>query len=206
MTITNGYCTLADIKHPNVLNIDSSDSFADDFIEGIIEAVSRNIDDVCNRVFFADSDETIRYYSAYSPTQVFTDDMCSPSSDIALDVDLGDGTYGLSFSAVAFVLAPYNAEQQGIPYSKIEISDKSTYLFPVRVPKAIRITSKFGWSSIPKPIINACILQSTRVFKRYATPLGSESMTALGQMTLKIPELDPDVCMLISRYKKVVFG
>lgn len=208
MTITNGYCTLAELKHSNRLNIDSSDSFADDMLESIIEDVSRNIDDTCNRYFYCDSSDIARYFMATRSDYLFVDDIASPSSDVTIETDLnGDGVYDTTWTVSDFVLEPYNAEALGVPYQKIETSSIGQYLFPVKVKRGVKVIAKWGWpTAVPKPIHQACLIQSERVFKRASTPIGSESMTALGKQTLTIPGLDPDVERMISRYKKVVFG
>jgi len=208
MTITNGYCTLAELKHTNRLAINDSDSDSNVMLEGVIEAVSRRIDDECNRRFWFDSDATARYYTASNGTFLFTDDIASPSSDVAIVTDPdGDLDYDDTWAATDFVLEPYNAETDGVPFQKIEVSSNGQFLFPAKVKKGIKVTAKWGWpTAVPKPIVQATLLQSERLFKRFATPLGSESMTALGRMTLSIPSLDPDVELLISRYKKVIFG
>ena len=51
MSITNGYCTLAEFKADK--RIQSTDSDDDSVIESIIEDASRMIDYVCNRTFYA---------------------------------------------------------------------------------------------------------------------------------------------------------
>jgi len=208
MTIVNGYCTLSELKHTNRLNIVDSDSVSDEMLEGIIEAVSRKIDDQCNRRFYSDDSNVVRYFTAVKSDYLFVDDIASQDSDtVMIQIDTnGDGTYDNTFASTDFVLEPYNATLDGVPFQKIEVSSVGQYLFPVKVKKGVKVTAKWGWASVPKPIIQACLLQCERLFKRFATPLGSESMTALGRMTLTIPALDPDVEMLISRYKKVVFG
>lgn len=209
MTITNGYATLDELKHLNVLVIASSDSTSDDFLEGIIEAVSRKIDDTCHRRFYADSSNTARYYTAIDSDFLFVDDIASRSSDsMVIEIDTnGDGTFDNTFADNDFVLAPYNADVDAVPYQKVEISSSGPYLFPAKVRKGVKITAKWGWpTSPPLPIKRACLLQSARLFKRYSTPIGSESMTALGKQYLSIPSLDPDVESLISRYIKPVWG
>ena len=208
MTITNGYCTLAELKHSNRLNIASSDTDADDMLEAIIEAVSRNIDDICHRRFYADSSESARYYIAEKGSALFVDDIASPSSDVDIETDTnGDGIIEDTWTSSDFVLEPYNAEALGIPYQKVEVSSNGQYIFPMKVKRGVKITAKWGWpTAAPNPVKQACLLQSERIFKRGSTPLGSESMTALGKQTLTIPSLDPDVERLISSYKKIVFG
>jgi hypothetical protein len=208
MTITHGYCTLSDLKHTNTLAINDSDSVSDDLLEGVIEAVSRRIDDETHRRFWSDSGDVSRYYTASNGNFLFVDDIASPSSGVAIVTDTnGDGTFDDTWTLSDFVLEPYNAETDGVPYQKIEVSSNGQFLFPAKIKKGIKVTAKWGWpTAVPKPIVQATILQSERLFKRFSTPLGSQSMTALGQMTLTIPKLDPDVELLISRYIKPTFG
>lgn len=207
MTITNGYATLAQVKQG--LEINDSDSGDDTQIELIVEGVSRKFDDRCNRIFYFGSLST-RYFTALDTENLFVDDIASLASDsdvvISLDTK-GDQSFDTSLSSSDFFLSPYNAEQLGVPYQKIEISPSSTRFFSKNQRKGIKIVARWGWPvAVPKPINQACILQSERLFKRFATPLGSESMTALGRMTLTIPNLDPDVEAMISRYIKPVWG
>lgn len=115
MTITNGYATLSELKHANRLNILSSDTDGDEMLEGIIEAVSRHIDDVCGRRFYSDSSEVDRYYTAKSGTYLFVDDIASPSSDVDIETDTnGDGTMDDTWAGTDFVLAPYTAGTPGM--------------------------------------------------------------------------------------------
>ena len=207
MTITNGYCTRADLKHANRLNIEGVDSDADIMLDSIIEAVSRRIDDECHRRFYIDTSTQSRYYTASQVDVLFIEDIASADSDVTVAIDTnGDGTVDNTFTASDFHLLPYSANNDGLPYQKIEVSTPGQYLFPVGVRKGVKITAKFGWPAVPKPIAQACILQSERLFKRFSTPLGVEAMTSLGRQTLSIPKLDPDVELLISRYIKPVWG
>ena len=207
MTITNGYATLADLKHQNRLNINDTDSATDAMLESIVEAVSRRIDDECHRRFYIDTSAQSRYYTARQVDVLFVEDIASADSDVTVAIDTnGDGTVDNTFTASDFHLLPYSANDDSLPYQKIEVSTPGQYLFPVGVRKGVKITAKFGWPTVPKPIAQACMLQSERLFKRFATPLGVEAMTSLGRQTLSIPKLDPDVELLISRYIKPVWG
>jgi len=68
----------------------------------------------------------------------------------------------------------------------------------------VKIAASFGWAAVPKPINRACVLQATRLFKRYVTPLGQAGATTIGTITLTIPALDPDVTMLLAPYKQII--
>lgn len=200
MTITNGYASLVDIKHPTVLNITDTDY--DTLLEVIVEAASRAADNTCNRFFYS-SAET-RFYTAENPNRIFVDDMNSTASVTIYTDDDGDGTYENTWASTDFNTMPENAALNSFPATYIDRSINGNYAFPVGVPKGVKITATFGWASVPKPIKVAVIMQSHRIFKRLQTPLGQSSMTALGEQKLSIPKLDPDICALIDQYRRLV--
>ncbi len=201
MTIVNGYCSLSDVKHSNRLAIQDSDSDADDMLEAIVESVSRKIDDTTHRFFYITSSQ-VRWYTPLNSEYVFIDDIPS-DSDLVIEIDTNDdGVIDNTFTTADYVLEPYNAPLDGWPYQKIVRRKSGQFLFPIHADKSVKVTSTFGWSAIPKPIVEACKLQSERIFMRGGTPIGSQSMTALGKMTLNIPSLDPDVCDMIEVYVK----
>jgi len=70
MSITNGYCTLQELK----VRLDITDSDDDAILESNIGAVSRQIDGWCGRVFYA-RDEQTRYYTAERNDYLVVDDI-----------------------------------------------------------------------------------------------------------------------------------
>lgn len=205
MTIVNGYATLEDLKAGPVANITSSDSVDDAFYEAVIEAASRDIDDICHRRFYSDSDATDRYYTAKDAAVLFVDDICSPSSDVTISIDLnGDGTFDQTFAVTDFTMEPFNAEADGLPYQKLIAIGQ--YSFPKGTIKGVKVNAKYGWTSVPTPIQKACLLHSYIIIKYYSTPLGLQSISPLGVQSLKVPNIDPRVMFLLSRYIKPVFG
>lgn len=79
MAITNGYCTLQEVK--DELRVESFDAIDDAVLERIIEDVSRRIDGHCARQFFV-SGSAARYYSV--------------PEDGARELWLDDDLYGLT--------------------------------------------------------------------------------------------------------------
>jgi len=69
MAITNGYCSLAEIK--SALRI--TDSVDDSLLELSVNAASREIDGYCERVFYASS--TTRIYAPQTSTLCEIDDL-----------------------------------------------------------------------------------------------------------------------------------
>ena len=66
----------------------------------------------------------------------------------------------------------------------------------------MRVTGVFGWPSVPKAIEVATIIQSTRIFKRYDSPLGVAGFGDFGAVRVS-RFLDPDVEQLVMPYKKM---
>ena len=201
MTITNGYCTLADVKANNRLNINDSDSVSDDMLEAIVEAVSRKIDDETHRFFYTTSSQS-RWYTPLNSEYVFIDDIPT-DSDLVIAIDTNDdGTVDDTFTTADYVLEPYNAPLDGWPYQKITRRKAGQFLFPKGADKSVKVISPFGWVAVPKPIIEATKLHVERIFMFAQTPLGSLSMTALGKMTINVPDLEKDVLRMIDVYIK----
>ena len=209
MTITNGYCTLAELKHPNRLNINDSDSVSDDMLEGIINTASRDIDNTCHRFFYADTDSDPVddfYYTAKSPTELFVDDIRTLTG-LTISIDNNDdGEYETTFDSSDVSFEPANASSTGRPYQKISIRARSGKAFPVGVINGVKVSAHFGWPSVPPGINQGTLLWAERLFKRGSTPIGSEAMSALGKQYLSIPSEDPDVMRCIGWAIKPVWG
>jgi hypothetical protein len=198
MTIANGYCTLAELKEPARLGITASTY--DTAIEGAIEAISRAIDYQCSRFFWKDTNDTTAYFTPRSSDCVLIGDYVSITT---LSVDSGNRSYVDWTADIDYELWPYNAllEAEQKPYMRIDVIRPSgRYNFLPNVPKNAKVIGKRGWPAVPKAIHEACLIWSMRAYKRYATPLGVSAMTALGEMSTKVPPPDPDVLFLLSPY------
>lgn len=196
--LTNGYCTLSQLKSSDVMNFTTTAH--DEILETIIEAVSRLIDNATARQFFSTTET--RYYRAKDSYCVEVDDIAS-SSGVTIDIDLnGDGIYEYTLASTDYNLGGYNDISKGFPYSLIETTPAAQYTFST-AKRGVKVTASFGWAAVPKPITLACILQANREYQRFKTALGVAGTTATGQITLDIPALDPDVEKLLQQYKRL---
>ena len=144
MTITNGYCTLAEAKArlwPPGAPADTTD---DTTLEGMIEAASRKIDNDTGRRFYSNLTDETRYFTAHDPDCVFTDDIISVTT-LKTDND-GDRTYENTFATTDYDLLPDNATLTLSPYTWIETSPFTSQYFPTQ-RKGIEITGKFGYAA-----------------------------------------------------------
>ena len=153
MTITNGYATLAEYKSWNT--IDTTSATDDAVIEQIIESISRQIDGICNRVFYV-STAIAKYYTAEEYDILRTDDISSATS-FALETDTdGDGIYETFWTATDYNLWPYQANN-GRPYISIEIAANGNYSFP-STKHGVKVTALWGWTAIPLDVKTACLI------------------------------------------------
>lgn len=197
--LTNGYCTLAQLKSAEVLNLAASTTH-DEILETVIEAVSRMIDEKCARQFYSVTEA--RYFTARKCHYLDVDDIAS-ASGVTVETDLdGDGTYETAFASTDYNLAGYNNISKGWPYTLIETAPLGLYEFPT-IRRGVKVTATWGWAAVPKNVQLACILQSSREYKRFTTPLGSAGASAVGVITLSIPKLDPDVEMLLQPFVRL---
>jgi len=192
LAITNGYCTLAQLK----ASLAITDSTDDTALEAAISAVSRNIDDLTGRFFFANGTvgvPVIRYYTPKDSVKLFVDDFVS-ISQIAMDSGY-DRSYATIWSASDYGYEPVNNVADGKPYTQIVAM--GSYYFPSHQRQAIKITGVWGWATVPEVVRQACLIQSSRIFNRNSSPFGIAGSPDLGTVRLSA-RLDPDVQVMLN--------
>ena len=200
MAVTNGYCSLADVKA--ALRI--QDTLDDSLIESSINSASRMIDQYCNRSFYPGTAGEVRYYQAndgfmcwIDDAQAVTEIKTSSTDPIIFDTTWETGDYQL--------LNP-NQRANGAysPYYAITATDN--YLFPVWADMAlVKVTGTFGWASVPEPVKFASIIQASRLFKRLESPLGVAGVSDIGIMRVGA-NIDGDVAQLINPFRQLRTG
>jgi hypothetical protein len=205
MTITNGYITLLEIKEAERLNIPVATTTYDTALEGVIEAVSRNIDNLCSRFFYAESSDVTRYFTAKNANTLLIGSYVSITT-LSVATNADRSTYTAWTVDTDYDLYPYDANSDGRPYVEILTAPNSTKAFVPGIGKGVKILGKRGYPAVPKPVKEACILWTMRAYKRYATPLGLSAMTALGEMNMKVPPPDPDVIAMLNPYMDLQIG
>jgi hypothetical protein len=195
MAITNGYCTLADVK--SALRL--TDNTDDALIENAIEGASRRIDGYCGRFFYQTAQTAITMYPFDSYNQPVENDISTTSVTVKTD-DNGDGVFETTWTqGVDYQLEPLNATLQGRPYRRIVAIGGKT--FPLQyVPNRplVQVTAQWGWASIPDDVREACILLAMRGFARLNAALG---VVGFADMAIQVRAVDPDVRDLLNPYK-----
>lgn len=199
MTITNGYCTLAEIKERR--KITSTNAGDDTQIEDMVEAASRYIDDYTSRRFHSTTADETRTFNALARERCYPGDLLSITT-LKTDDD-GDRTYENTWAVTDYDLMPTNAALDGLPYTIIQVSPDGDYSFP-RHTKAIQIVGKFGYSTTaPASIKAACISIVLRMYQnRFGqTADGQAIVTAAGSVIMP-SDIPSDAITLLNPFRR----
>lgn len=176
-------------------------------VEAVITAVSRRIDKYTGRRFYTTADDETRYFTAQYQDVLDVGDVVSITT-LKTD-DNADGTFENSWTsgsvAQDYNLMPYNASLESEPYTYIEIAENGDYYFPTHVKRGVEVVGKFGWSTCPDAVREACIIQSMRLIKRKDAPFGIAGANEFGTLQI-VPKLDPDVMFLLEPYTLPFLG
>lgn len=188
MAITNGYCTLAEAK----ARLDITGDQQDATLESMIEAASRQIDGWCARTFFVES--ATRTVSVEFTGELMLDRDLISLTGIATDED-GDRVYETTWDVS-------NVEFDGNPpYQALYLVPNAPRYFPLGRNR-VRVSGEWGYSTdVPHAIREACLILTSRLYKRKDAPFGVLGSADHGQMQT-LPGLDPDVKQLISQYRR----
>lgn len=198
MSISNGYTDLEEYK--NRFEIDDDEDNSD--IESVITAVSRSIDNICWQRFFTTDDDEIRYFTAEFGDWLRLPERIIEITTLETDND-NDRTYENEWTEdTDFDLMPFNAILDGEPYRWIQLTPNGNYSFPKGISKGVKITGKFGWSSAPIAVAEACLLASHLLMARRNSPYGVSGAAAVGNLTAIIQSMkqDPIIMELLSPY------
>ena len=200
MAVTNGYCTLADVKA--ALRI--TDTVDDALLEQSINAASRMIDQYCNRYFYSGNAGEVRYYTPVDSYYTWIDD-CQTITQLATSSILLN-LYDVTWDSSDYETVPKNNLENGGYYPITKIRAVGHYLFPIFGDNAlVKVTGTFGWPSVPEPIKFATIIQASRLFKRLESPLGVAGVSDIGIIRVG-SSLDGDVAQLCNPFRLLRTG
>jgi len=195
MPITNGYCTLAQIK--SALRL--TDSLDDSMLEMAIESASRMIDAECDRNFYSGGTAT-RDFIPNDSYVVDTDDLTSIVS-VKLD-DAGNRDFPLTLAVSDYQTEPVNQKVSGNAFPITRLRMVGDHLLPIWGKQAtVRIEGVYGFTPQPIQISQACVILSSRYFKRLDSPLGVLGVNDMG--VVRVGRVDPDIAQLLRPFKKI---
>jgi hypothetical protein len=204
MTITNGYATRNQVKA--ALRIGTADTLDDDLIDNCVGAASRLIDGYCNRRFWQSGTAEARVFQAEDSFYCSIDDIAGTALTLKTSSQ-SDGTFDVTWKVSDYQLEPLNGNLDGLTWAYDKIRAIGDYLFPTvnanyGEQALVQVTAIFGWPSVPEPVTQATIIQASRIFKRYDSPLGVAGFGDLGAIRVS-RFLDPDMAQLVEPYRRM---
>ena len=168
MTITNGYCTLADVRNPDPSKSRYHGGEADGLIEEEITAASRDIDAFCRDQFFQET-ETAKTFSGTGrdaiPVSPFLALMSTVEYCSAIDEDGAKTWTVIELSELETDGTEIKFVGSDADVSTIRWSGNSRVVGTVRSQfpdgrKNIRVTGTWGRASVPEAIKRAAIYRA----------------------------------------------
>ena len=195
MAITNGYCTLAEVKA--ALRI--TDTVDDTLLENAIEGTSRRIDGYCGRWFYKTASTAVTMFPFNEYLLRFPNDVANSTVTIKTDTN-GDGTYATTLvQGTDYVLEPTTSAMRGRPYLNARSIGNATFpLYYSPAPATVQVTAYWGWDAVPDDVREACVLLSMRQFARLNASLG---VVGFADMAITVRAVDPDVRDLLAPYR-----
>jgi hypothetical protein len=204
MAITNGYATRNQIKA--ALRIGTADNIDDDLIDNCAGAASRLIDGYCNRKFWQTGTAESRLFTAEDSFYCSIDDVAGTAITVQTSNN-GDGIFDVTFAVTDYQLEPLNGYLDGLTWAFDKVRAVGDFLFPTLNSNygsqaLVKITAIFGWPAVPEEVTQATIIQASRIFKRYDSPLGVAGFGDMGAIRVS-RALDPDVAQLVEPYRRM---
>ncbi len=188
------YAEAADLRRymslPAVDTMDQADQDLDTYIyDPAIEAASRIIDVSAGRQFGQVASAEERFYTPwYSPhNAAWYIDIDDLVDDTGLAVEIA----GVDVTADC-ILLPRNAGAKLKPWTMLLVPSDGE----------ASVTAVWGWDGFPAAIVNATLLQASRLVKRRDAPFGVAGSPDMGNEIRLLAKIDVDVEVLIRAYRR----
>lgn len=175
-------------------------------LEGACASGSRAIDTATYRQFGSVAAQARIYTPQWSTKLGMWTIECDDFTALTvLEIDTaGDGTFSTSVSLSGTVPLPYNAVEDGLVYERVAVR-RSVLTASTLGPGSARLTSAWGWPSVPTSIKSAAKLQASRFFNRRNSPYGIAGSPDQGSEVRLLAKADPDVIVSVRPFKRAVW-
>lgn len=197
------YVTAAQLK----FSLGISDVVDDDLLAVNITAASRAVDAACGRQFGLAASATeraetwdSRRIEGLPALEVFDVQTAAGLAVTTVDVDHVDDT--TLANGTDFDLWPWNAAADGRPWTHLVLRVDAAAQFP-RHSQGVAVTATWGWTTVPKLVQNAVLLQAARWYKRKDAPFGVAETPTGGEGFRLLDRLDPDVALSLASLRRV---
>lgn len=196
------YATLAELK--SAMRI--TDSVDDTLLTQALDAATEFIDVYCERSFGTASGTASRDYAPSGMWEPLMIDDATSIVSVKIDEDL-DGSFGTTLAAIDYQAEPVGARNAGRTWPYTRLIPLEDGWWPIDGPRrnsraTVRVEATYGWPDVPPTIKQANILQASRLFTRFDSPLGVAGFGDLGVMRVT-RSVDADVAQLLRAYRRI---
>lgn len=186
MALGDPYATLTEMR----AYLGADDTKDDAKITDALNSVSREIEKYCGRQFNLAGVATARIYYPDSRWLAKTDDFATVTGLVIAVDSNNDGVYETTWTSADYQLEPLNnvvEGESGWPYNTIRAV--STQTFPTagmansRAP--LQVTAAWGWTAVPSPVKQACLILGAETFKLKGAPFGVAGMDQFGPIRVR---------------------
>jgi hypothetical protein len=160
-------------------------------------AASRAVDHHTNRQFGKVDAPVERIYHPWPDDEraywcVDIDDLMDSAG---LVVKVADAT------VATFVLEPRNAAPDGRPWTRLVFTGDSE-VRPSSTLDDVSVLAPWGWTATPDTVVQATLLQASRLTKRRDAPFGVAGSPDMGSELRLLARVDPDVAVVLADYMR----
>ena len=180
-----------------------ADTNDDTPLTNALAAASLAIEGYCGRQFNDAGSASPRVYYPDTLTLIEVDDFSTTAGLIVAQDFSNAGTYTTILSSANYQLEPLNGVVDGTPgwpYYRIRIIQTWNPLWYTSIgdPRtSIQITAQWGWSAVPAPVSEACLMLAEETFKMKDAPYGVAGFSQYGAVRVRD---NPKIEALLMRY------
>ncbi len=203
MAVTNGYCTLAELR-THLGDTGAKLPTAD--LERAINSTSRAINNWTGRRFWQDPTVTTRTYRPKETSVAWVEDISTKTGLIIQSDTGGNYSYSETWTTDDYDLYPSDDDQNDpTAYAWWRVKAVGTRAFITSSRrKTLKVTARFGWSGVPEEVNQACLIKASSLFSRRDAVFGIAGYGEFGPV--RITRRDPDVIELLDDYVKIYMG
>lgn len=197
--MANEYADLGTLKRQ--LGLDDDNDTRDALLEQALNTASRYLDKSTGRRFWLDAEPVARVYRPQGRTVI-------EDEGTALVVDDIGSTSGLVVETGSAAAWSVVATWETLPDNALALGRPITALLRSggwgSGTSRVRVTARYGWPAVPDEIVQATLIQASRLYKRKDSPEGVTGSADWG--VVRLSRRDPDVWNLIEPYVLPGFG
>lgn len=198
------YCTVDEFAAYATIPDDADDTQIGQAVAAASRAVDRTASPEGWRQFGLVAAPEARYYTARWSLERGTwlvpiDDLMTVTGLVVEFDSAADGTYADAITAHR--LLPVNAAPKGRPWTCLEVLSSSD-VTPDCTADAVRVTARWGWTDVPDPVVQATMLQASRLLARRNAPFGIAGSPESGSEMRLLARVDPDVAVSLVDFRR----